>query len=456
MNVPQIGRWIGLCVAVSFLALPGCNKKPVAPAPPVVPPVEPVKPDTTPKALRGGRFSHSTVRTEPSWVDRRGVKAWVQQIDVGRATARFALQVRVLKPVGTGPISLVVRDSTGVIRPVTNTTFVLPQSVGDNSLVQTPDYILGDFSDIQVTVLGFDQETNPPPVRVEGVAITRQRRDVEPEGVNPDWSPIWRNGSAEIQRYGQSLARLTIRNNYCSGFAVSADLLVTNNHCISELIEEKQDVCSVTSIGFNFVDAQDAGGTNWATCVGVVATDADLDYAILRFKPVNRTVTIPPLRISRMPPDKKVQNIQVVHHPRGQVSQYSTCEGALEAVDIDKKDTKTEKDGDPVQQQRQDCGLNYSEYYRPLPSHVAHSYVHKCDTAPGSSGAPIIVNGAVVGLHFSWDNRYYDPDGSLNEPYDAEQCVVDHLNLGNWFKDVCTVLADAALKAPSDGIPQCQ
>jgi Trypsin-like peptidase domain len=399
-------------------------------------------------AIKPGVFQQIPINTQPQRAERNGNVGWVQEVNPGTSTL-FSLKLRVISSLLEDHIEIVVIGRNGTIYPLVGDTYHISPISPVNSLVQTPEYRFQDGGSIKVVVMGADKQSTVPPVRVETMVSERSKRNTQIQGVNADWSEVRASGTPEIISFSRSLARLRISNFYCTGFAVSPSLLLTANHCISPITADNQDLCAVTSIVFDYVSDDPNNPGIWASCIKLIASDDDLDYALIQFEPRDKGVSIPALPIAAISNGAQQADILLLHHPRGQVAQFSICKGPLRSVDL------ANPSEDAISQQRLACGLR-SEFLRPTTEQIRSAVTYQCDSAPGSSGSPVLINGAVVGMHFTWDYRYYDSDAELSGSYDDVQCASDQLRLGNWANNVCSILTDATRKSANDAIPTCK
>ena len=171
---------------------------------------------------------------------------------------------------------------------------------------------------------------------------------------------------AKVKQWGPSIARLRFMvpdgEALCTGFLVGADLLMTNQHCITS-DEEAQS--AVVEFGFD----SDAAVPTRLQVTKVEATDFGLDYSLLRLSGA------PPSQFGRLHFGTALSTkaaLVIIQHPGGQpkqVSFFPNCAGAT--VTVPGRQT-TDSD-----------------------------FGHVCDTLGGSSGSPVLDfdTGQVVGLH---------------------------------------------------------
>jgi V8-like Glu-specific endopeptidase len=171
---------------------------------------------------------------------------------------------------------------------------------------------------------------------------------------------------AKVKQWGPGIARLRFMTPdgeaLCTGFLVGADLLMTNQHCITT-DEEAQS--AVVEFGFD----SDAAVPTRLRVRKVEATDFGLDYSLLRL------AATPPSQFGRLHFGKAPgaqAALVIIQHPGGQpkqVSFFPNC--AAGTLNVPGRQT-TDSD-----------------------------FGHVCDTLGGSSGSPVLdwTTGQVVGLH---------------------------------------------------------
>ena len=143
----------------------------------------------------------------------------------------------------------------------------------------------------------------------------------------------------------------------------------------------------------------------------VVAESKELDYAILKVKPLNYAGRVQPAPLRR--DGLGAEAIRIVHHPLSLDKQLSTCEVVSTTA----------------------AGW--------LPGSGNVDFTHKCDTEAGSSGAPVFdAGGRVVGLH----HRGFDLDARC-------QPVLPKLNRAVRMDKILTHLRDN-YRPVYDSIPQ--
>lgn len=186
--------------------------------------------------------------------------------------------------------------------------------------------------------------------------------------------------TSRLRYLARSVGRLKIKSREdfanCTGFIVGPDTIMTAYHCIS-LIKGKVDgirfelglYSSQSNLDFERYEME----------LEPVAADQKLDFLILKAqKPFGRKWVISKLNDSTI---VEGQPLQIFHHPRAAPMKISRkgCLGGPKADNI-----------------------------------PAGHFQHKCDTLPGSSGAPIInENGYVVGFHHMGSEE--TPSNAMNK-----------------------------------------
>lgn len=224
------------------------------------------------------------------------------------------------------------------------------------------DLLFGDRATISVTGAPRDAQ-----LTVESVFV--ERNPVDPQ--------LSQFGGNDLKLMAEqtdaallSVARATVYLSFfsegamedCSGVVVSDSLILTNDHCVNEAEE-----CATANIIFDFIT--ESGEVRH--CAEVKLADHDLDYALLQLDAAVPEGVIP-LSLSTAPTPVN-QDSLLIQHPLGQPKQVAIV-GCLPL--------------DAVVDGRA-AGTDFS---------------HRCDTAEGSSGSPVIVQTGddawcVVGLH---------------------------------------------------------
>lgn len=190
----------------------------------------------------------------------------------------------------------------------------------------------------------------------------------------------------EVRRLGTAVAWLSFvdasgRPGNCTGFLVSPNTLLTNEHCINDATS-----CDTLSVVFDFEIGPD----------GRQQIGPQRRCAGIEFENVNFTLDATAIRLDRALGDDRVPlvlsddakgpegSLVVIQHPGQSVpKQVSIIDCAAVAHRLDARG-------------------------------VATDFTHTCDTATGSSGSPILnAAGQVVGLHhFGFEDA---PDSTWSE-----------------------------------------
>lgn len=196
-------------------------------------------------------------------------------------------------------------------------------------------------------------------VAKSGVAVTP--RAITP----PDQRASIGDQSAQIRGWGRSVARLRFVGDdggqyFCTGFLVSADLFLTNHHCIQSEGEMRSAL-----VDFDY-DASAAQPFN-GRFKELVEKDAELDFALLRLAQRSDRQA---LRLEISDPAEN-QALIVIQHPAGEPKQVSLL----------------------------DCRVRNALISGTTPRQT--DFGHLCDTLGGSSGSPVqdIGSGGAIGLH---------------------------------------------------------
>lgn len=174
------------------------------------------------------------------------------------------------------------------------------------------------------------------------------------------------NQPPAIKTLGRAVARLRFVGDdglayVCTGFLISRDLFLTNNHCINT---DAERLSALADFDFN-----EQGPTQGVRFRELIMTDRGLDFSLLRLsapQPPSRDF----LRLDRSVPPVN-RNMLVIEHPGGEPKQVSIV----------------------------DCRVHRSSMVGLTIEPTDFS--HFCDTVGGSSGSPMIDStlGKVVGLH---------------------------------------------------------
>jgi len=197
----------------------------------------------------------------------------------------------------------------------------------------------------------------------------------------PRWSPI-ASASSGDRKHAESVGMLIGNSNdktwCCSGVVIAENLLLTNWHCGSytESSDDKwsPEACRnmVINLAWDQYGNQDQKiHDREFVCDAVLATDQDLDIAVIKIRSLLGHETARPIKIRTKPLDNN-EALSLIHHP--------AC--------LPKQLTSTS------------CQVD-SKSYRGWRNAAAKTEIlHSCDTEGGSSGAPILDEaGNLVALH---------------------------------------------------------
>jgi hypothetical protein len=277
--------------------------------------------------------------------------------------------------------ALAVKDSSG--------TEVWSASAADGAAFWS-DEVTGQRARIEVF---STRPANPVRIAIDRVAVRND--EVEPlsiTGRRNDLKSI-RGQDPWIVERGRSVARLRFvadngKSYACTGFLVTRELLLTNQHCIAT--ESERDSAQV-----DFDYDTDRLAKRALRLKAIVSTSVPLDYTLLRLKePVDRT----PLRLeTTRPPDREA--MLVIQHPGGEPKQVSIRDCVVDGPAVRGRsgpDGGADPDSD---------------------------FGHQCDTMTGSSGSPVFRFGSrtVVGLH----HLAYDAASLFNRAVHIDRVLAD-------------------------------
>lgn len=180
-------------------------------------------------------------------------------------------------------------------------------------------------------------------------------------------------GNAAMMGVAKSVAKLNFPAGgklvTCTGFMVTADLLLTNHHCVNTI-----DTCFGTVAIFGY--QRNATGhvlpTKQYDCIAVIKTSKKYDYSLLQIDGSPGAAT--EWGVLGFGPSSALadrQPLYMVQHPSGEPKRIA----------LDNCNVSTPRAAGAVASVESDFG-------------------HKCDTESGSSGSPVLdLSHRVVGLH---------------------------------------------------------
>jgi hypothetical protein len=272
------------------------------------------------------------------------------------------VRLRIVNP-GTAPWTVIVEDSTGrEVERVDATGFVdneywTGEIPGGSARVRlTPD---GSGAQVEA-----DKFATPiTDARPQAIVGIDDSKDITHELVPP-----------RVKLWAPAIGRLKfIASGFggvCTGFLVGPDLLITNQHCISNGSE-------AASARVEFGVDSTASSPETFRVSAIEAVDARLDYSLLR---LSGDAAAKFGRLFVGPEVSSAMDVVVIQHPQGNPKKAAfppNCSVGLTSV----------------------AGVD----------DVLNDFGHVCDTLGGSSGSPVVefTNGSIVGLHhWRW------PDGA--------------------------------------------
>lgn len=191
--------------------------------------------------------------------------------------------------------------------------------------------------------------------------------------LNPKDRPIAEfSGNTALMKASRSVAKLIISRDLetisCTGFMISADLMVTNQHCISSAA-----ACSGSYAKFGY--ELDAAGTlsegQDFRCIQLLESDYGLDFAVIRLEGA-------PGQVSHW---GHLQWAEHTHSPNEPLAVIQ------------------HPDGEPKRAAVQGCFVTTMDAVGKLAGDFS-DFGHRCDTMTGSSGSPALdASMKVRGLH---------------------------------------------------------
>ena len=285
-------------------------------------------------------------------------------------TASLRLHFRIESAPPTRSWAIQVKDSSGNIASVISANDVIGTDFWSND-------IPGASATVELITIAEDDPARPLQIKI--VKIVKSSPPFQPESITPpNQLETIANQSGEIKNIGKAVVRLRFIGDdggdyLCSGFMISRDLLMTNNHCIKT---NSEMISALIDFDYDEVGAKQSG----SRLKELILTNSDLDFSLLRLRdPIGPDRGF--LKLAAVKPSTK-QSLIIVQHPGGEPKQVS----------------------------RQDCIVENPEMTGISPQNTDFS--HLCDTRGGSSGSPVIDNSSqiflVVGIH----HLGFDPSSS--------------------------------------------
>lgn len=185
-----------------------------------------------------------------------------------------------------------------------------------------------------------------------------------------DFQPVHRLG-ADVQPIANGVVKLSFvragRSKTCSGFLVSVDTLLTNEHCVNS-----QSVCDTTVALFGYQETPNGDLVPGAQyeCLKYEKSEYKWDFSLLKLAGRPGDDGWEPLRLCDRPVEQGEQ-LMLIQHPSGRPKEYvEGCE--VKAAKVEGRRNVTEK-------------VDLS---------------HDCDSERGSSGSPVLdAKRDVVAIH---------------------------------------------------------
>lgn len=232
----------------------------------------------------------------------------------------------------------------------------------------------GSYALVQV-VSGKSGRASGLSFRIDRIGVAAKGASLlsKVDPLNPKDRPIAEFvGNPAFIRAARSVAKLIISRDLetvsCTGFMVSTELMVTNQHCISSA-----ESCSGSYAKFGY--ERDAAGKllegHDFRCIRLLESDRELDFAIIRLdgSPGHSTRWGHLQLVDRMA--SLNEPLLLVQHP----------------------------DGEPKRAAVQGCFVTTTSAVGKSPGSET-DFGHRCDTMTGSSGSPALdTSMSVIGLH---------------------------------------------------------
>ncbi|RYF51111.1 MAG: serine protease [Cytophagaceae bacterium] len=378
---------------------------------------------------------------------------WSATLELPPGTNRFSLAVMMRENFADQSVRVALFDSRG--RPLataaeTTAPGEYAPTAKEGAIHVSPRFVapLGPNPKTVILQVRGGGSTHAPLEVMSVIADLQNATRVQ--GLVDDGSQEMCDDQMPERAFARSVARLSIRTargtmSYCTGFAIDNNHLVTNHHCIADLLKEPNQ-CQSIQIEFNYACVDQKVAIAQPTCDRVVARRSDaLDYAVIAFK--SSAGAIPPLVPSRIA--EKDGTPFLLHHSAGMAMRLGTTDKPLAPV------LMNEKIKQKISDARADCSGSIrkidAQFLEVSPAEQRAVITHAVNTTNGASGAPVMVGDKVLALHFDRDHRYY-PSGNMCFEASLENCLTAKLSLPNWAVRICDVLDDIP---DSEGIKRC-
>lgn len=235
-------------------------------------------------------------------------------------------------------------------------------------------FLPGSYALVQV-VGGANATAQGLVFRVGGIALPVKGANLlsQVDPLNPKDRPIAEfSGNTALMKAARSVAKLIFTKEFdvlsCTGFMVSPDVMVTNNHCISSAT-----VCASAYATFGY--ERDAAGNLSAgedfRCSRVLSSDAGLDFTA----------------------------IQLVGSP-GDATRWGHLQWSSQSIALNEPLVLIQHPaGDPKRAAVEGCSVSTVDAVGKQPG-VNTDFGHRCDTMTGSSGSPALDTSMKIrGLH---------------------------------------------------------
>lgn len=193
----------------------------------------------------------------------------------------------------------------------------------------------------------------------------------------PIYEPILDyHASSIFAQVGAPVGRLHIQtsagNYYCTGFLISKNLLITNEHCVAKVWYDKKQnkiipqIIKKITLELGYIDPTNkSASSHFYVKLPALETNKELDYAILEVEN-NPAEEFGYLSISTVEPKEK-SPLWIIGHPRGKAQQISRV---------------------------------HCKSIRPV-ARSSKRIQHSCPAVSGSSGSPVFdaSTGEVIAIH---------------------------------------------------------